>query len=172
MGFQSLIDARTFHNARDYYLRLKEIGVTHIVYEPDAAAAYTRQEEAIFAAFALPNRENGRSFGSMRVFPLPPAPPSEEPPYEVFVKGMGEQDDGLYAIVDLGTLEEMPREFRSRHAPATPLGSRAMPELVSAARVALLGRGTSIDSDARKVLDERFSLFTKHTDFSVFVRVR
>jgi hypothetical protein len=38
--------------------------------------------------------------------------------------------------------------------------------------VALLGRGTSIDSDARKVLDERFSLFATHTDFSVFVRVR
>jgi hypothetical protein len=172
MGFQSLIDARTFYNARDYYLRLKELGVTHIVYEPDAAAAHTRQEEAIFAAFALPNRENGRSFGGMRVFPLPPAPPSEEPRYEVFVKGLGEQDDGLYAIADLGTLEDMPREFRSRHAPATPLGSRSTPELVSAARVALLGRGTSIDSDARKVLDERFSLFATHTDFSVFVRVR
>jgi hypothetical protein len=172
MGFQSLIDARTFHNAREYYLRLKEIGVTHIVYEPDAAAAHTRQEEAIFAAFALPNRDAGHSFGSMRVFPLPPGPPPDERPYKVFVKGIGEQDDGLYSIADLGTVEDLPRELRLRHGPAIPLGTQPTAELLSRARVALLAHQTEIDSEARRVLDKDFGLFTTHSDFLVFVRIR
>lgn len=172
MGFQSLIDARTFHNAREYYLRLKEIGVTYIVYEPDAAAAHTRQEEAIFSAFALPNRDRAQSFGGMRVFSLPPGPPPDELSYEVFIKGIGEQDDGLYPIADLGTMEDLPRELRSRHVPAIPFGTKPTAELISRARVVLLARHTEIDVEARRVLDESFSLFTTHSDFSVLVRVR
>jgi hypothetical protein len=54
---------------------LKDLGVTHIVYETNAAPAHTRQEEAIFAAFALPNSSRERFFGGMRLFALPPDPP-------------------------------------------------------------------------------------------------
>jgi hypothetical protein len=87
-GFQSLIDPRTFRTMRDFYLRLRELGVTHIVYEPRVSAAVTRQGQVVFDVFAAKYQGGGRSFGSMRVFAMPEVPPPEEPAYEVLVANL------------------------------------------------------------------------------------
>jgi hypothetical protein len=104
------------------------------------------------------------------VFPLPSTPPAEEPTYEVFVRGIGDQEDGLYAVTDLATLEEMPGQLRIRRPPSLPLGDKTAAELLARARVALLGHDVQLDSDARRILDEQFGSFVMYQDLSVFVR--
>jgi hypothetical protein len=172
LGFQSLIDARTFHNAYDLFHRLKELGVTHIVYEPGAAHAGTRQEEAIFAVFALQNMKEIHPYGPLRVFPMPTASPPYEPDYKVLLADVFDQKDGLYRVTDLSTLEELPARLRERRTPEVPLNARPIAELLARARVVLLGNDFKLDPADRQILSDRFDSFISYSDFTVHVRIR
>jgi hypothetical protein len=170
LGFQSLIDPRTFRTARDLCLRLRELGVTHVVYEPNHAPAVTRQGEAVFAVFAASRRDAGRSFGGLRVFPMPAEPPPAEPDYQVLLIGMSGQADGLYAVADLGTLEELPDQFRVRKPPKVAADGRRLEELMAQARVVLRRRNAGLDEAAQRQLADQFVEFAAYSDFAVFVR--
>ncbi len=172
LGFQSLIDHRKFHNAREMYLALKHLGVTHIVYQPGIHTAETRQNEAIFAAFVSAYKERVRSFGQLRLLPMPEEPPPEEPPYEVLLLGMAGQTDGLYAVADLATLEELPESLQRRRPPTVPLADASLATLLPSARVVLLGRDVSLDSAAQQILAAQFDVFISYANFSVRVRVK
>jgi hypothetical protein len=169
-GFQSLIDPRTLRTARALYLRLREVGVTHIVYEPHGSAAVTRQGEVVFDAFAARYQGSGRSFGGMRVFAMPSAPPPEEPDYEVLVVRIHEQNDGLYDVADLGTVEDLPREMRVRKPPKVPLSEANALALLSRARVVLRGRDAQLPPTVTEALSARFDEYVSYSDFSVFIR--
>jgi hypothetical protein len=169
-GFQSLIDPRTLRTARALYLRLREVGVTHIVYEPHGSAAVTRQGEVVFDAFAARYQGSGRSFGGMRVFAMPSAPPPEEPDYEVLVVRIHEQDDGLYDVADLGTVEDLPREMRARKPPKVPFSEANALALLSRARVVLRGRDAQLPPTVTEALSARFDEYVSYSDFSVFIR--
>ena len=170
LGFQSLIDPRALRTARALYLRLRELGVTHIVYEPHGSAAVTRQGEVVFDALAARYQESGRSFGGMRVFALPAEPPPEEPDYEVLVANIHEQGDGLYDVADLGTVEDLPRTMRARKPPKEPLTEGNALALLSRARVVLRGRDAQLAPAVEEELSARFEPHISYSDFSVFVR--
>jgi hypothetical protein len=170
LGFQSLIDHRKFHNVRDMYLALKALGVTHIVYRPGIHSAETRQNEAVFAAFASAYKDRARDFGQLRLLTMPDEPPPDEPTYEVLLLGMGSQPDGLYAVDDLAALEEMPEKLQRRRPPTVPLADAAVATLLPSARVVLLGRDVSLASADQQILAAQFDVFTSYSDFSVRVR--
>jgi hypothetical protein len=170
LGFQSLIDPRTFRTARDLYLRLKEIGVTHVVYEPHGAAASTRQGEAVFDAFAAPYRDTAKSFGSMRVFPMPAEAPPVEPDYQVLLVGISEQPDGLYPVADLRTLEDLPPSLRVRSHPGEALTESNGADLAARARVVLRGHDAGLTPAIAERLSERFDLFASYGDLFAYVR--
>jgi hypothetical protein len=169
-GFQSLIDPRTFRTMRDFYLRLRELGVTHIVYEPRVSAAVTRQGQVVFDVFAARYQGGGRSFGSMRVFAMPEVPPPEEPAYEVLVANLPEQRDGLYDVSDLGVVEDLPRHLRERRPPKEPLTEANALALLTRARAVLYGRDAKLPAAASDELAARFERHATYSDFSVFVR--
>jgi hypothetical protein len=96
-GFQGLIDYRPLQSAHDLDARLRELGVTHVVWVAET-----------------------RSFGPLRVAPLGSSPPPVTPPLEVVVVGVPGYADGLYAVQRLSTLERLPPELRDFAEPTKP----------------------------------------------------
>lgn len=166
LGFQSLVDHRTFTQARDLYLAYRALGVTHVFYQPGLHPAETRQSEAVFAAFAMHCRGGFHDFGRLRVFEMPTEPPPQEPPYQVLLLGVGGQDDGLYLVSDLGTSEDLPGEKQARRSPRLAFTLDAQASLVSRAKVLLLGRQASLAPD----LLRDFLSFASYDGLSVWVR--
>jgi hypothetical protein len=111
-----------------------------------------------------------QSFGFLRVFPLSSESPPNEPDYEVLLVGMSEQIDGLYAVTDLATLEDLPRNLRARKLPLLTMDGQRADELVDRARVVLRGRDARLDEAAQTRIEEGFALFAAYTDFSVYAR--
>ena len=171
LGFQSLIDHRTFRNVHDFYARLNELGVTHVVYQPGIHPAETRQSEAIFAVFAARYRKQTKEFGPLRLIPMPAEPPPESP-YEVLLTDIAEQPDGLYAVTDLIEPEELPFEMHHRKQPTTLLTSGTQEALIGRAQVVLLGRKSSLDQAGRDLLSKQFESFVSYGGFEVLVRRR
>ncbi len=170
LGFQSLIDPRTFRTSRDLYLRLKDLGITHVVYEPGACPAGTRQGEVVFDVFAARNKDSTRSFGDLRVFPMPAEAPPPETEYQALLVDISEQPDGLYPAGDLRALEELPSQFRVREPPKEPLTDSNALSSIARARVVLRGRDARLAPAIEQQLSDRFNLFVSYSDFSVFVR--
>ena len=170
LGFQSLIDHRTFKTVHDFYARLKELGVTHIVYQPGIHPAETRQSEAIFAAFAARQRGQTKEFGQLRVIPMPAESPPAESPYEVLLSDISEYPDGLYAVTDLAEHEDLPREMHHRKPPVAVLTSEVQEALLGRAQVVLFGRNSSLDQGGRDLLAKQFESFVSYGGFEVFVR--
>jgi hypothetical protein len=170
LGFQSLIDHRQFKTSRDIYTRLKELGVTHIAYQPGVHTAETRQADAVFAAFFARYRNNIQSFGPLRLLAMPSDPPPLESPYEVLLTDMSEQPDGLYAIADLDGWEEFPHDLFHRKPPLARLTSDSQAALISRAQVVLLGRNSSMNPEGRQMLSEKFDSIVSYNDYSVLVR--
>jgi hypothetical protein len=170
LGFQGLIDHRTFTNARDLYLRYKALGVTHVVYQPGIHPAETRQSEAVFSVFAYRNRSYWMNFGRMRMFPMPAEAPPEEPPYQVLLEGIHDQIDGLYQVTDLGTSEDLPRELQRRRGPILPLTSSTRTSALNRAEVLLLRRDSEIAQSEHAVLWRDFSQLVAYPELFVYVR--
>lgn len=172
LGFQSLIDYRNFRNARDLYQRYKEVGGTHVLYQPNSHPADTRQDDAVFGVFAMRCRGAFRDFGPFRVFSMPAAPPPDEPTYQVLTDGMPDQVDGLYAVTDLGTSEDLPHDPQTRKSQSIQTLPGNASALIEQARVLLLKRGSSIARDFGDVLNRKFDVFGIYpdSDFSVYVR--
>jgi hypothetical protein len=170
LGFQGLIDYRNFRNARDLYQRYKEVGITHVLYQPNSHPADTRQDDAIFGVFAMRCRGTFRDWGQFRTFSMPTAAPPDEPTYQVLTDGIPDQVDGLYPVTDLGTSEDLPHELQTRKAPSVRTEHGNASSLIEQARVLLLKRGSSIVRDFGDVLNRDFDVFGIYPDFSVYVR--
>jgi hypothetical protein len=126
-GFQGLIDYRPFQSAHDLDqsahdldARLRELGVTHVVWVPDGPPAPSKQADVLFHALIALHEKETRSFGPLRVAPLGDDPPPVTPPLEVVVIGAPGYADGLYPVALLSTLERMPPELRDFAEPAKP----------------------------------------------------
>jgi len=173
LGFQSLIDPRTFRTARQLYLSLKQLGVTHVVIEHNPSApAETRQGEVVFDTLAISCQQDTQSFGNVRVFPLPADPPPEEPDYEALLVGMSDQPDGLYDVADLDTVETLPARLQARKPPKVTMAQEPAVALIGRARAVLRGRDARLEGDAEQQLANHFDKFGTYDGFTVFVRRR
>jgi hypothetical protein len=119
-GFQGLIDYRPLRSAHDLDARLRELGVTHVVWLAEGPPAPSKQADVLFHALVQPLEAETRSFGPLRVAPLGPSGPPASPPLEVVVFGVPGYADGLYPVESLTALEYMPPELRDFAKPATP----------------------------------------------------
>ena len=111
LGFQGLIDHRTFRSSLDIYRRFRELGVTHVVDVHNQHRAATMQEELLFGIF-FSEYPPQRTFGSLRLLTLPSTPPPVEPPLQVMLIGIPTQRDGLYDITDLSNLHDLPPDLQ------------------------------------------------------------
>jgi hypothetical protein len=170
IGFQGLIDHRTFRTLADIHERFRQLGVTHVVYTQDVHRASTLQEEVLFALFFARYPPAG-SFGGLRYLPLPAAPPPVEPAPRVMLIGVSGYQDGLYEIEDLGNWHEVAPELQSFPRPrvaraAEPGGA---PALIARAQAVLVGTGAALDGPTSAAL-EAFQVQTRVAEHAVHVR--
>jgi hypothetical protein len=171
IGFQGLIDYRTFRTPRDLYDRFRALGVTHVVLQPGSHPAASKQEEAIFAAFYARHLVSRRNFGGLELAPMPTAAPPVEAAFRVLTFGIPGYADGVYGVEDLSNCEELPpalQRFASpRQAVPTPDAARAA---LAGVDVALLATGALAEFEA--ALQRDFLPTIRYGHFAVYVRRR
>jgi hypothetical protein len=169
IGFQGLIDHRTFRTSLDIYRRFKELGVTHVVYVPNQHRTSSLQEEVLFALFFSKYPPVG-NFGAWSYLPLPSSPPPVEPAPKVVLVGSYGYQDGLYQIEDLGTCNGIAPELQS--FPPPRIAARAMggvAPLVAEARAVLVGTNAVLDAATTAALSA-FQVQTRVLEHTVYVR--
>jgi hypothetical protein len=170
IGFQTIIDYRTFKTPRELYDHLRQIGVTHIVSTPGLRAAFTKQEEAIFDVFVNRYLTVQRHFADLTLYDMPESPPPVEAPYQVAMVGVAGYPDGLYPVTALGNCVSFPPFLQYKALPSRTAPSPA--SLFEAANVVMLGTKAKVDKATNERLTEDFRLAQGYGNFRVFARVR
>lgn len=156
-GWQYAIDYRKMRTPRDVYLRFRELGITHMVWN-NYDFPSLKQEDVLFFAFTRHYAEELPAPSGFRLWQMPKRPPPEVAPFKVVTLGLYGYRDGLYAIDKLGVFEDLPAE--SKHFPR-PDVALARTEHVAAslrrADAALLARNAHPDASASEELDRCFS---------------
>jgi hypothetical protein len=148
-GYQGVIDYRDFRSPADLVRRLKELGITHVVFTPGAHPSDSKQEEAIFDAFAERYGRFARSYGGMRMFPVP-AVAEPDHPFQAVMIGVGPYANGLYPIESLSTVETLPPQYLSWASPARTAPSPAA--LLPDADAVFIGPGAALDGPTNDAL--------------------
>ena len=141
-GWQFVIDYRTMRTPRDLYLRLSQLGVTHIAWN-NYDYPETKQEDVLFVAFTRWYAERVGLPGGFWLWKMPETAPPEQPPLQVVTVGMNGYKDGLYRIDQLGVFDSLPEPLRHYPAPVQAIGDAASltRELSQADAVLLSSRG-------------------------------
>jgi hypothetical protein len=153
MGFQTIIDYRLFKTPRDLYDRLREIGVTHVVWLQGNEAA-TMQAEIIFDVFVHVYGRDRQHFSELMVFPIPSTPPPREEVYKVVTIGVRGYPDGLYDVDALFRCDQLPPSFRKQGSALKVSPSPSA--LLGEARVVLMSGGAAPDPETRERLTREF----------------
>ena len=169
-GFQGVVDYREFKNARDFYDRLRTLGVTHVVYLPGEQAACSKQEDAIFLSLALGYGQPRTRLGMFEMFPLPAVAPPSRPPLQVVTIGLGMYGNGLYDVSDLGTYGSLPAAYQHYPAPRLRPGAAGFGPLLGSADAVLLGAGVTMDPSTRAMLAKDFQMAVPYPGLSVYIR--
>jgi hypothetical protein len=168
LGYQGVIDYRRFNTPRDMWQRLRQLGITHVVWQPSRTAAMaTKQEEVIFSSFVNWLGDQGQTLGHYRVAAVPPDPPAKEKPYQVLVAGINGYADGVYPIEDLDTIETYPPDLL-RWAP--PIGLFAGKDDLARVNAAILGTDRNLGDEASAALARDFFHARSAPGFTVWVR--
>jgi hypothetical protein len=91
IGYQGLIDYRSFSTPRDAYDRFAALGVTHFLVSPGSRAADTKQEEVLFDSFLSLYAKHQTDAGGLAIYQMP----SEPPPHEQSLSGAGDWNERL-----------------------------------------------------------------------------
>jgi hypothetical protein len=170
IGFQTIIDYRTFKTPRDMYDHLRKIGVTHIVLTPGLRPSFTRQEEAIFDVFIQRYGTEKQHFSDLTVFKMPDSPPPVEAPYQVVMVGISGYPDGLYPVTALGNCFSYPPIMQYQAAPSRTAPSPA--SLLDDANVVMVGTQAALDAATNERLGQEFRKVQSYGDFRVLHRGR
>jgi hypothetical protein len=170
IGFQTIIDYRTFKTPRDMYDHLRKIGVTHIVLSPGAYPSFTRQEEAIFDVFLHRYTTDRQHFSNLTVVKMPTTPPPAEPAYQVAMIGMPGFADGLYPITALGNCTSYPPALQYQATPSRTAPSAS--DLFEDANVVMVGRRAPMDSASNSRLGKQYVSVQNYGEFRVYHRER
>jgi hypothetical protein len=171
-AYQGFISYDGLSTVRELYDYLKARGITHLLLEPRARVAPTKQEEVLFNDLLSKYAEPMGSFGSFKLYRFPTQAPPATPPYRVVTVGLSGYADGSYAIKKLNTHEYLPGYVQRFAAPDEPLPSA--PE----SRAALLGRADAVlvstrsrlDAESEALLKQRFSPVIRYEgSFALYV---
>ena len=168
VGYQAAIDYSTFRTAADFDHRLRELGITHVVYLPGVQAPSSKQAEIIFDVFRDRYGRSPTPFGGLALFPMPAAPPPQEPPYQVLSIGVPEVGDGLYRIDALDTVEGLPPQMK--HAPRPSQTAASPGALLDAAKVVIVGSPGPLDPATNERLQREFHDVQSQGGYRVLVR--
>jgi hypothetical protein len=175
-GFQGVVDYRLFKNAREYYDRLRSLGVTHVVYLPGEQAASSKQEDVILLTLALGYGQPRTRIGMFEMFPLPGTPPPAGPPLKVVTLGLAPYGDGLYDVTDLGTCRFLPGSHQHYPPPRVSPGAQTVGSLINNADAVLIGSGSGSGSGApldpvgAARLAQDFQMASPYPGLSVYIR--
>lgn len=103
-GWQYLIDYRPMKTPRDLYLRYRELGITHMIWN-NYDFPGMKQEDVLFFVFTRKYAKRTSSPG-FSIWEMPTEAPPAGPPLQVLSLGLHGYSDGLYFIDDLGVVEE------------------------------------------------------------------
>jgi hypothetical protein len=170
IGFQTIIDYRTFKTPRDLYDHLRKIGVTHIVATPGVRPSFTRQEEALFDVFTQRYCTERQHFSELTVFKMPDTPPPVEAPYQVVMIGVSGYPDGLYPVSALGNCFSYPPIMQYQAAPSRTAPSPA--SLIDDANVVMVGTRATLDDATSRRLAQEFRGVQSYGEFRVMHRGR
>ena len=169
-GFQGVVDYRVFKNVRDFYDRLRALGVTHVVYLPGEQAASSKQEDVILLSLALGYGQPRTRLGMFEMFPLPADAPPARPPLKVVTMGLGRYGDGLYDVSDLGTCRFLPAAYQHYPAPRLRPGAAGFGPLLGSADAVLVGAGVTMDPSTSAMLAKDFQMAVPYPGLSVYIR--
>jgi hypothetical protein len=171
-GFISYDDLETPRELYDYYLAR---GITHILFEPGARGAPSKQEEILFHGLVTSYAEKVGDYGHFRLLRMPEKPPPTEAPYRVVMLGMAPYGDGLYPIDALSTHEGLPGSMRQYASPSEPLPATRdeRTQLLSRADAIIVSSSTQLDSPGKALLKRRFTSVARYNGyFTVYVRAK
>jgi hypothetical protein len=169
-GFQGVVDYRGFKNVRDFYDRLRALGVTHVVYLPGEQAGSSKQEDAIFLSLVFGYGHPRTRVGMFEMFPLPAAAPPSRPPLQVVTVGLDNYADGLYDISDLGTCRFLPAANQHYPLPRLRPTTGGFDLLVGSADVVMVGTGVALGASTSAMLARDFQMAAPYPGLSVYIR--
>jgi len=171
-GFQGVVDYRGFKNVRDFYDRLRVLGVTHVVHLPGEQAASSKQEDVILLSLALGYGQPRTRLGMFEMFPLPAVAPPERPPLQVVTIGLEKYGDGLYDIADLGACRFLPVAYQHYPAPRLRPATAGFGSLLGSADAVLVGPGVTLEPSTSAMLARDFQMAVPYPELSVYIRKR
>ncbi|MDP8999379.1 MAG: hypothetical protein M3O46_04635, partial [Myxococcota bacterium] len=172
VGFQGLIDYRTFQTPRDAYDRFAALGITHIIYNPGWRTAPSKQEDIIFHALAVLFANDKGRFGRFALLEMPKVAPPQQKPFRVLALSIGNYQNGIYPIRALGTCEEMPSDRQVYVSPdVAVVDPTQIANALTQVDAALVSASISLTDAARAVLDRQFRQVIRYDNqFAVYVR--
>lgn len=172
-GFQGFISYDGVKSVRELYDYYRARGITHILFEPGARGAPSKQEEIMFNALVLRHTEPLGSFGHYRLLRLPDQPPAAEAPYQAVMLGMGSYGDGVYPVEALSTHEGLPRHLQRYASPSQPVPAarEERQQVLARADAILVGATTVLPAADEALLKKRFVVAVRYGGhFTVYVR--
>lgn len=157
-GFQGAIDYRTLRTPRDLYDRLRQLGVSHVIWAPGTDPGAYRQEDVVFDLFAHSLLPDAGSYGRLRVAEMPRDPPPRVTEPQVVAWRVTGYPDGTYPVSALNACEIYPEKMKRYPKRAEhPLSRHGLAAALQHADAALIGGDEKdLDAAARKVLRSRF----------------
>lgn len=171
VGYQGLIsyDAlRTPAELQRYFLQL---GITHLLYDPDGFRAATKQQEILWNALIEHAKNMGR-FANYKLMRMPEKPLRNDPPFRVGVLRLNGYADGIYPIESLDTDEYLPPQLQSYHGPDAPLapdGDERVKQLEGVQAV-LVGRSERPSGPVGDLLQRQFERTLAIEPFTLYLR--
>jgi hypothetical protein len=170
VGWQGVIDYRTFATPRDLYDRLKALGVTHVVHIPSGQPTAYLIEEAIFNSFVFEAPGPKVRLGAFEMFPMPATPPPTRGPLQVLTLGTWGYIDGLYPVTALDYCSALPASLQRYNPPSIAVGVEPAAALAEKADVILVGNHPP-DAPTADLLARSFRVANAYGGLVVHVRV-
>jgi hypothetical protein len=173
-GWQFLIDYRTMQTPRDLFLRYRELGITHIVWNNHDFPSI-KQEDVLFHAFVKMYAKREKGQPGLLLWSMPAEAPASEAPYRVATWGLSGYKDGIYDIRQLSLIEDIPSHELSFPEPLRAWQASKRP-LLAQADALIQVSASPLNKEARDVLNRCFE--NAHTyyggygtgPYSVYVR--
>jgi hypothetical protein len=172
-GWQYVIDYRTMRTARDVYLRYRQLGITHVIWN-NYDFPSIRQEDPLFFALVRRYAIFQGTPGGFSLWQLPDQAPPVEPPMKVLAMGLSGYRDGLYLIDKLRIVEDLPPEKKSYPPPDTAITSPAVvTDCLLLSDAVLMARNAAIDAVAAQELARCFTdEHDYYSGYSIYLRKR
>jgi hypothetical protein len=173
-GFQSLISYDGLKTPRQVFDYYRSLGISHLLYEPGARAAASRQEEVLWNALIKRFARQIGDFGQFRLLRMPSQPPPAERGYRVGVLGLPGYADGIYPIEALNTNEYIPVKLRHYAAPQQPLLAPldAQSRWFDDVDAVLVSESKSLDEATASELRRRFEKVPEPAGTTLYLRRR